>query len=125
MEIQGEARVVAAVWDAIGAECTLTIGVTCIFSRNTLSPVPDAHADGAAANYYYYYYCSGNNNNNNNNNSSSNGGGGGSSSSSSSTLLLLLQSALQPLVGFGLLYDFVPQSSIFTLLSPVSHFHLL
>ena len=37
--------------------------------------------------------------------------------------LLLLQSALQPLVGFGLLYDFVPQSSIFTLLSPVSHFH--
>jgi hypothetical protein len=40
-------------------------------------------------------------------------------------LLLLLQSALQPLVGFGLLYDFVPQSSIFTLLSPVSHFHLL
>jgi hypothetical protein len=32
---------------------------------------------------------------------------------------------LQPLVGFGLLYDFVPQSSIFTLLSPVSHFHLL
>ena len=31
--------------------------------------------------------------------------------------LLLLQSALQPLVGFGLLYDFVPQSSIFTLLS--------
>jgi len=30
-------------------------------------------------------------------------------------LLLLLQSALQPLVGFGLLYDFVPQSSIFTL----------
>jgi len=40
-------------------------------------------------------------------------------------LLLLLQSALQPLVGFGLLYDFVPQSSIFTLLSPVSHIHLL
>ena len=40
-------------------------------------------------------------------------------------LLLHLQSALQPLVGFGLLYDFVPQSSIFTLLSPVSHFHLL
>ena len=39
--------------------------------------------------------------------------------------LLLLQSALQPLVGFGLLYDFVPQSSIFTLLSPVSHSHLL
>jgi len=32
---------------------------------------------------------------------------------------LLLQSALQPLVGFGLLYDFVPQSSIFTLLSPI------
>ena len=28
-------------------------------------------------------------------------------------------------MGFGLLYDFVPQSSIFTLLSPVSHFHLL
>ena len=42
-----------------------------------------------------------------------------------SVLLLLLQSALQPLVGFGPLYDFVPQSSIFTLLSPVSHFHLL
>ena len=40
-------------------------------------------------------------------------------------LLLLLQSALQPLMGFGLLYDFVPQSSVFTLLSPVSHFHLL
>ena len=39
--------------------------------------------------------------------------------------LLFLQSQLQPLVGFGLLYDFVPQSSIFTLLSPVSHFHLL
>jgi hypothetical protein len=32
-------------------------------------------------------------------------------------LLLLLQSALQPLVGFGLLYDFVLQSSIFTLCS--------
>jgi len=32
-------------------------------------------------------------------------------------ILLLLQSALQPLVGFGLLYYFVPQSSIFTLLS--------
>ena len=32
-------------------------------------------------------------------------------------LLLLHQSTLQPLVGFGLLYDFVPQSSIFTLLS--------
>ena len=40
-------------------------------------------------------------------------------------LRFLLQWALQPLVGFGLLYDFVPQSSIFTLLSPVSHFHLL
>jgi hypothetical protein len=40
-------------------------------------------------------------------------------------LLLLLQSALQPFVGFGPLYDFVPQSSTFTLLSPVSHFHLL
>jgi hypothetical protein len=38
---------------------------------------------------------------------------------------LLLQLALQPLVGFGLLYDFVPQSSIFRLLSPVSHFHLI
>jgi hypothetical protein len=37
--------------------------------------------------------------------------------------LLLLQLALQPLVGFGLLYDFVPQSSIPTLLSPASHFH--
>ena len=40
-------------------------------------------------------------------------------------LLLLLQSARQLLVGFGLLYDFVPQASIFTILSPVSHFHLL
>ena len=30
-------------------------------------------------------------------------------------LLLLLQFALQPLVGFGLLYEFVSQSSIFTL----------
>ena len=40
-------------------------------------------------------------------------------------LFLLLQSALQPLVCFGLLYDFFPQSSIFTLLSPVSHFHRL
>jgi hypothetical protein len=40
-------------------------------------------------------------------------------------LFLLLQSALQPLVGFDKLYDFVSQSSIFTLLSPVSHFHLL
>jgi hypothetical protein len=40
-------------------------------------------------------------------------------------ILLLLQSALQPVVGFGLLYDFVTQSSLFTLLSPVSHFHLL
>jgi len=39
--------------------------------------------------------------------------------------ILLLQSALQLLVGFGLLYDFVPQSSMFTLLSPVSRFHLL
>jgi len=42
-----------------------------------------------------------------------------------SDILLLLQSVLQPLVGLGLLYDFVPQSSIFTRLSPVSHFHLL
>jgi hypothetical protein len=40
-------------------------------------------------------------------------------------VLLLLQLALQPLVGFGLLYDFVPQSSIFTILSPVSHVRLL
>jgi hypothetical protein len=40
-------------------------------------------------------------------------------------LLLLIQPALQPLVGFGLLYDFIPQSSIFALLSPISHFHLL
>jgi len=40
-------------------------------------------------------------------------------------LLLLLQLALQPLVGFGLLYNFVLQSSIFTLLSPISHFRLL
>jgi hypothetical protein len=39
--------------------------------------------------------------------------------------LLLLQSVLQTLVDFGLLYDFVPQSSIFTLLSPVTQFHLL
>ena len=37
----------------------------------------------------------------------------------------LLHSALQHLMGFGLLYDFVPQSSIFILLCPVSHFHLL
>jgi len=36
--------------------------------------------------------------------------------------LLLLQSALQPFVGFGLLYDLVPQSSIFTLLSLVLTF---
>jgi uncharacterized paraquat-inducible protein A len=35
------------------------------------------------------------------------------------SLLLLLQSVLQPLVGFGLLYDFIPQSSISTLLSPI------
>ena len=34
-------------------------------------------------------------------------------------LLLLLQSALNPLMGFGLFYDFVPQSSIFTFLSPL------
>jgi len=27
-------------------------------------------------------------------------------------------------VGFGTLYNFVTQSSIFTLLSPISHFHL-
>jgi len=44
-------------------------------------------------------------------------------------LLLLflfpLQLALQPLVGFDLLYDFVPQSSIFTPLSPISHFRFL
>jgi hypothetical protein len=40
-------------------------------------------------------------------------------------LLLLLHSALQPWVGFGLLHDFVPQSSIFTFLFPISHFHLL
>ena len=40
-------------------------------------------------------------------------------------LLLFLQLELQPLVGFGLLYDFVPQSSLFTFLSPVPHFHLL
>jgi hypothetical protein len=38
--------------------------------------------------------------------------------------LLLLQLALQPSVDFGLLYDFVPQSSVFTLFPPVSHFHL-
>jgi hypothetical protein len=40
-------------------------------------------------------------------------------------LLLLLLTALQPLVSVGPLYDFVPQSSVFTLLSLVSHFHLL
>jgi hypothetical protein len=34
----------------------------------------------------------------------------------------LLQLALQPLVGFGLLYDFVPPSSIFALLSPILTF---
>jgi hypothetical protein len=28
-------------------------------------------------------------------------------------------------VGFSLLYDFIPQSSVFTFLSPISHFHLL
>jgi hypothetical protein len=33
-------------------------------------------------------------------------------------LLLLLQVTLKPLVGFGLLYDFVPPSSVFTVLSP-------
>jgi hypothetical protein len=44
-----------------------------------------------------------------------------SRSNNSSSLLLLLQLALQPLVGFGLLYDFIPQSSIPTLLSPASH----
>ena len=38
------------------------------------------------------------------------------------SLLLLLQLALHSLVGFGLLYDFVPQSSIFALLCPISHF---
>jgi hypothetical protein len=32
-----------------------------------------------------------------------------STSSSSLLPLLLLQSALQPLVGFGLLYDFIPK----------------
>jgi hypothetical protein len=37
-----------------------------------------------------------------------------------SHLLLLLHSALQPWVGFGLLHDFVPQSSIFTFLFPIS-----
>jgi hypothetical protein len=40
-------------------------------------------------------------------------------------ILLLLHSVLQHLVGFGLLYSFVPQFSIFTLLAPVSHFHFL
>jgi hypothetical protein len=40
-------------------------------------------------------------------------------------LLLLLHSALQPLVGFGLLHDCVPQTFISTLLSPVSQFQLL
>jgi len=40
-------------------------------------------------------------------------------------IIIIIQSVLQPLVGFGLLYDFVPQSSIFTLLSPVSHFIII
>ena len=39
-------------------------------------------------------------------------------------LLLLLLTALQPLVGFGLLYDFIPPSPISTFLPPISHFHL-
>ena len=39
--------------------------------------------------------------------------------------LLLLHLPLQPSVCFGLLYDFVPQSSIFTILSSISHFNLL
>ena len=46
-------------------------------------------------------------------------------SSSDPSNLLLLQLAVQHLVGFGLLYDFVAQSSLFTLLSPISRFHLL
>ena len=41
-----------------------------------------------------------------------------------SYLLLLLLTALQPLVGFGLLYDFIPPSPISTFLPPISHFHL-
>ena len=57
MEFQGEARVFAAIWDAIGAEHSWTIGVTCIFLRNTLRPVPDAPADRDYYYYYYYYYC--------------------------------------------------------------------
>jgi hypothetical protein len=46
----------------MGADYTLPIGVTCVFSRNSLSPVSDATDDGAANNnnnnnnYYYYYY---------------------------------------------------------------------
>ena len=35
MEVQGEAVVVAAIWDVIAADYTLTTGVTCIFSWNT------------------------------------------------------------------------------------------
>jgi hypothetical protein len=46
-------------------------------------------------------------------------------STNSILLLLLLQSALKPSVGFGLLYDLIPRSSIFTLLSPIAHIHLL
>ena len=37
-------------------------------------------------------------------------------------LLHLLRLALRTLVGFGLLYHFVPQSSIYTILSPVLTF---
>jgi hypothetical protein len=33
--------------------------------------------------------------------------------------------ALQHLVGFGLLHDFVPLALVFALLSPVSDFHFL
>jgi hypothetical protein len=39
-------------------------------------------------------------------------------------IIIIFQSALQPLVGFGLRYDFILQSPIFTLLSPISQFRL-
>jgi hypothetical protein len=38
---------------------------------------------------------------------------------------LLLLMALQPLVGLGLLHDFVPLALVFALLSPSSDFHFL
>jgi hypothetical protein len=48
----------------MGAEYNLPIRVTCIFSWNSVSPVSDASADGAAA----AVPANNNNNNNNNNN---------------------------------------------------------